>query len=668
MVQTTTHAQFDLFQQRRRTLVALIQRQLEVLDSLDMKGPQETLHKLKTRVQADSFKVLVLGEFKRGKSTFINAMLGAEVLPAYAKPCTAIINEVKWGEPKRALLHYTNSTDNGAKPAKEIPVEKIEEYVVIKDNVGEIKENPYEKLELFWPLEICKDGVEIIDSPGLNEHEIRQKVTMDYLSTVDAILFVLSCEVLCSQSELNFIDNNLISMGHEDIFFICNRINQIRDKERESIKEHAFSKLASLTKRGKESIFFIDALGALEGRLEPNKPDEQQRLNQSGVPELEVELATFLTTQKGRLKILQPAKEVKGAIREARRIIPERETLLRTDLKTIEERYEAAQEPLRLLELERHQIVTRVSNFIADTKPSVHQKAQQFYQELSETKITQWMAEYQIQEPVKFLKLEWVTTQIEKVVEEVKNYLAQRIETEFATWQSSELQPFLNDRLQSLMLELDQRAEAFVKNVEDLRVDLIAGTSASQGTIIYQEAKVSLLERVLATAGGFLFGDAVSGVIGAVFGYQEMLKSLIPQIGIMVATYAFAGLNPFILIPAIVIGGLVQGAWKVQSTNDKIKAAVTEKFINQIRTDSYQISDGISNSVVQQIGKIKDAVDQELGQEIQNIRDQVDSILEEKQKGQENVEQKLHELVSIRKNLDAIDSELDELIAQVATM
>lgn len=664
MIQATTHEQFELFQQRRKNLVALIQRQLAILDSLEMKDWQETLHKLETRVQADSFKVLVLGEFKRGKSTFINAMLGDEVLPAYAKPCTAIINEVKWGERKRALLHYTNSTDNGAKPAQEIPIDKIEEYVVIKDNVGEIKENPYKKLEILWPLEICKDGVEIIDSPGLNEHEIRQKVTMDYLSTIDAVLLVLSCEVLCSQSELDFIDNNLIRMGHEDIFFICNRINQIRAKERESIKEYAFSKLASRTKRGRESIFFIDALGALEARLEP----DEQRLNQSGVPELEKELANFLTNQKGRLKILQPAKEVKGAIRKARRIIPDREKLLRTNLKTIEERYEAAQEPLRLLELERQKIVTRVSNFIADTKPSVHQKTQQFYQELAETKITEWMTEYEIQEPVKFFKLEWATTQIEKVVEEVKNYLAQRIEIELATWQSSQLQPFLTERLQNLMHELEQRAEAFVRSVEDLRVDLIASNFDSQGAITYQEAKVSLLERIFATAGGLLFADLVSGAVGAAFGFQEMVKGLIAQTVLLSVTYAVVGLNPFILIPAAVIAGIVQGAWKVQSTNDKIKAVVTEKFINQIRTDSYQRADELSNAVVQQIGKIKDAVDQEFGQEIQNIRDQVDSILSEKQKGQENVEQKLHELVSIRNNLDAIDSELDELITQVATM
>ncbi len=49
---------------------------------------------------------MVLGEFKRGKSTFINALLGEEVLPSSAIPCTAVINEVKWGEQQRAILHF----------------------------------------------------------------------------------------------------------------------------------------------------------------------------------------------------------------------------------------------------------------------------------------------------------------------------------------------------------------------------------------------------------------------------------------------------------------------------------------------------------------------------------------------------------------------------------
>ncbi|MCU0515773.1 MAG: dynamin family protein, partial [Oscillatoria sp. Prado101] len=299
------YQQYQDFQKKRDTLLNIIQRLEAAVRSLSMKGWEETLQRLEERIRAENFKVLVLGEFKRGKSTFINALLGERVLPAYAKPCTAIINEVKWGENRRALLHFIQSESGPFKPALEIPVEEIQNYVVIQDGVSEseaINGSPYEKVELLWPLDICRNNVEIIDSPGLNEHAIRQKVTMDYLSSVDAILFVLSCEVLGSQSEIDVIDNTLRSMGHEDIFFICNRFNMIDADEREDIKQHGLSKLAPRTARGAERVFFINALGALKGRTSGNGA----LVAESGVPHLEKELEKFLASERGGMKIIRP--------------------------------------------------------------------------------------------------------------------------------------------------------------------------------------------------------------------------------------------------------------------------------------------------------------------------------------------------------------------------
>ncbi len=70
-----------------------------------------------------------------------------------------------------------------------IPYDKIEDYVVIpmgKNPKDMLLESPYERVELFWPLELLKNGIEIIDSPGLNEHATRTKVTMDFISRADA--------------------------------------------------------------------------------------------------------------------------------------------------------------------------------------------------------------------------------------------------------------------------------------------------------------------------------------------------------------------------------------------------------------------------------------------------------------------------------------------------
>ena len=63
-----------------------------LLDVLKMDAENKSLSEARANLDADTFKVLVIGEFKRGKSTFINALLGEEVLPSFSIPCTAVIN------------------------------------------------------------------------------------------------------------------------------------------------------------------------------------------------------------------------------------------------------------------------------------------------------------------------------------------------------------------------------------------------------------------------------------------------------------------------------------------------------------------------------------------------------------------------------------------------
>ena len=155
---------------------------------------------LKKKVEDDDFKVLVIGEFKNGKSTFINSMMGSKILPAYSTPCTAVINEVKYGERESATLYFKNplpnkiSSDISIKakqhiekfagktiPPIELDVDELKEYVVIpdptKDQADSIQELPYDKVILRYPIELCHDGITIIDSPGLNENGTRTKVT-----------------------------------------------------------------------------------------------------------------------------------------------------------------------------------------------------------------------------------------------------------------------------------------------------------------------------------------------------------------------------------------------------------------------------------------------------------------------------------------------------------
>ncbi|NEU73206.1 GTP-binding protein [Hassallia byssoidea VB512170] len=655
VAQTVTYQKYEAFKEKQNVLADLIKRHLKLISSLNMTQSENSLQQLETLVQSNSFKVLVLGEFKRGKSTFINALLGEKVLPAYARPCTAIINEVKWGDSRRALLHPAKSADIPVPQPQEVPVNEIEEYVVIKDDVSEINSNPYEKVELFWPLELCRNKVEIIDSPGLNEHDTRQKVTMDYLSTVDAILFILSCEALASKSEMDVIDNTLRPAGHEDIFFICNRFNMIEDEEKDSIKQHGIKKLAPKTKRGAERVFFIDARGALGARL---KGDIGQ-VESSGLALVERELEKFLANEKGNIKILRSAAELQRAIYEAREVIPQREAMLRTDFKTLEARYEAVQEPLHRLQIQREQIVQRISNFLEDIKQTISAEGSSFYRRLADKIVSEWVKTLEIKTPMVLTK-----SQIEKLIKEVTDQLSHKMENELLVWQNEILQPLVSSRLERLTQEIDERANEFVNQLDSLKIQ-VAGSVVSIDDLNIK--KVSVIERVLAASGGFLLGANIGlAGVGAVFGYQEMAKAIIPQLILTVATITIAATNPLMWFAAMASGGVIQGFLTAKFTSNKIKEEAAKRFAASIRDSAPQRGDKIAEAVVTKLAEIQNSINQGLGQEIQNFREQVDSILEEKQQGQANVDATISELQVLSRELDAIDQELDALVARVA--
>lgn len=654
--------QYQLFQEKRNALAILVKQQIEVLQALNMKETESTIRKLEDRILTDNFKVLVLGEFNRGKSTFINALLRQEVLPAYSTPTTAIINEVKWGEQPKAILYYKKSASASVQAPQEIPVDKIEQYVVVQDYDGkEAQESPYEKLELLWPLELCHNGVEIIDSPGLNENEVRQQVTVDYLSRVDAVLFVLSCEQLGpSISEQKMIEL-LRNCGHDDIFFICNRFNDIRRKEeRDRVKLHGLSKFGNLTNQGKNGIFFITAVDALEGYLD----NDIERIEGSGIELVEKALATFLAKERGRVKIVRSEKVFRMSISESRKIIPQREAMLRTDLQTLEKRYADAQESLRVLETERESIVRRISNFRADIKDLVQSKASQLLSQVVE-KLDNWVKEYRIREGVKSTEVFKLEKAAKRVVEEVTQYLSSQVESEFTQWQRQELQPFLTSRLDDLFNELEGKASKFCSDLDQVRVEL-SGNQVSTLDVQVEDTKISPINRILSGIAGFVLMDFGSAAIGGLFGYKEMLKSLIPQLATVAVSYAFAGLNPWIIIPAILASGSLQALIKVNGINEKVKQQVGKEYKVQLQASNQP--NEVANAVAAKIKEIENAVDLGLGSEIQSVRTQVDSILSEKQKGQTNVDQKIHELQLLSDRLNAIDGELNKLMREVAQM
>lgn len=291
---------------------------LKLLDSLEKTlrptslDNKNDIEQLKKSLESDSFRVLVVGEFKRGKSTLLNAMLGAEVLPAYAIPTTAIINEIKWGDNPHAIIHHLNPKGYEQIPPRDIKIDEIGDYSIIKEGVDSRLQTPYEKVEIFWPREILKNNVALIDSPGLNDHSSRDIITKQHLLNADIVIFVFSCSSLGSLSETQFIDGPLRAAGHEKPFFVCNGMDLLNDKDKEAVKTYARKRLGQKTKQNR--IFFVSALSALDGHIDKNV----QAVSNSGIMEIKAALEKLVASERNSTKIRRVAIGTQSVARTAK--------------------------------------------------------------------------------------------------------------------------------------------------------------------------------------------------------------------------------------------------------------------------------------------------------------------------------------------------------------
>ncbi len=296
-----------------QTLAALATRQmLPVLNS-------ECLA-LRNRVLERRFTVAVVGEFKRGKSTLINALLGAEILPADVLPTTATVNRVTFGLAPSATLRFLDG-----RPPQNFPVDQLAQAVTKLTEASTSLSASLEEAVVTWPVKLCSNGVDIVDTPGLSDEASMTEVTRRLLPQADAAIFVISATAPFSMTEGDLLDE-LLKMGIHRIFFVLTGIDRLRrvtDRDRivkavqVRVSERVEACAARLpdeagrafrTRHRTVRVFPVSALQALEGQ----QTADGELIASSGMPELLTGLEAFLTAMDtiGMQRRLQSVAEL----------------------------------------------------------------------------------------------------------------------------------------------------------------------------------------------------------------------------------------------------------------------------------------------------------------------------------------------------------------------
>ena len=201
----------------------------------------------------DSATVLFCGEFKRGKSSLVNAIIGTELCPTDIGIATSVVTTIKYGAVKKAVRYYGNLLEN----ADSLKSEEIEWEDIDKYTMGDVLEIDNTILvELSYPSPFLKNGITIIDTPGIGGLDPRHAIlTHMALPKADVIVFVTDAGEPMTLSELEFYEDKILSCGKQNVVLV----NKSDILTADTLSTHVSNTKLQLAKLGGPEVIPVSA-------------------------------------------------------------------------------------------------------------------------------------------------------------------------------------------------------------------------------------------------------------------------------------------------------------------------------------------------------------------------------------------------------------------------
>jgi small GTP-binding protein len=251
----------------RSTLTELVafSETLELRDALrDLRAAHE-------RLVGDRFNLVVLGEFKRGKSTLVNALLERRVLPTGVLPLTSVVTIIAAGARERLLVSFEDGRE------QEAPLRDLHGYVTESGNPENHLGVRVVRVELAH--ELLEAGLDLVDTPGVGSiHEHNTTAAREFLAQVDAAVFVLDAGQLFTAAERELVRE--VAQRAPQVLLVLNKVDQLDAHDRQASVEFIEQAARELLGCEPETVFAVSAregegMAALRRRLRRLAGDER---------------------------------------------------------------------------------------------------------------------------------------------------------------------------------------------------------------------------------------------------------------------------------------------------------------------------------------------------------------------------------------------------------
>jgi GTPase SAR1 family protein len=340
---------------------------LECSSSLKLQNSLALIDDVVTRMRDHRFTVAVVGEFKTGKSTFVNALLGVDVVPTDVLPATATLNRITFGlTPAIEVVYKDGRRDK-------VAFDELSKYVT-KEHVTDDLLKRVDEVIIQYQAPYLLNNVDIVDTPGLNDEDAMTAVTLSVLPKTDAAILVISAMAPLSEYTRDFLESKLLSADLGRVIFVVNRIGQlggaddadklvhhIEQRIAEKVVERARTEYGAgsaefetyVKKIGKPRVFGIDSYQALQAQLR----SESELLKRSRFTTFAAGLRKFLNEDRGAVVLQVPINRALASAGEILLAMEMRRNALRMSAGEFEKKFaEAGKQLERLAERRRSEL------------------------------------------------------------------------------------------------------------------------------------------------------------------------------------------------------------------------------------------------------------------------------------------------------------------------
>ncbi|MGA7129057.1 MAG: dynamin family protein [Chthoniobacterales bacterium] len=285
--ETTDFESLQYYTETKLAIAAQLRTFLDLLQHRANESRIQQCEQLTAKLAEDRFTIAVLGQFKRGKSSLLNAIIGRDLLPTGILPLTSVITVLRYGPNERLVIYRKTMSFPDCDS-----IDRLDAYVTERHNPE--NRQGIEMVVIEIPLPFLRRGLEFVDTPGIGSAiTANTQTTYSFLPNCDAVLCVTSVDSPLSEAEVLLLRS--IRPIAAKIFFILNKIDLLADDDDAAqVTDFVKSRLRGEMEVPEISLIALSARWALQA----NAGDARDQLARSGLLSLQETLAHFLANER----------------------------------------------------------------------------------------------------------------------------------------------------------------------------------------------------------------------------------------------------------------------------------------------------------------------------------------------------------------------------------